>query len=158
MNMKDIRNVNWDDNIKKFGEIVHDREFEFRPGVYGICYKEDKVLIVESTLGRFILGGGVEDDESDEECLKREFCEEIGHGVNIVKWLEDIIEFVEVKEWGKNYMKSMRFYLIELGESTCLPTEEDHIMKWLDIDDAVSSMYLKGQSYILNKYRDIKGE
>lgn len=158
MNIKDIRNVNWDDDIKKFGEIVSNREFEFRPGVYGICYREDKVLVVESPLGRFILGGGIEADESDEECLKRESREEIGHDIKIIRWLEDIIEFVEVKEWDKNYLKSMRFYLIELGENSFNQTEDDHVMNWLDIDDAVGSMYLKGQSYILDKYRSIKGE
>lgn len=158
MNMKDIRNVNWNDDIEKFGNIIEDARFEFRPGVYGICFSGHNALIVEKTLGNFIVGGGIENDESDEECLIREFKEEIGYDVSIIKWLEDIVEYVEVREWDKNYMKPMRFYLVELGEKVSEPIEDDHIMKWADVDTIVDNMYLKGQGHILKKYRVMEEE
>lgn len=155
---KDIRSVKWDDDIEKFGVIIKDAQFEIRPGVYGICYDGDKTLIVESTLGKFILGGGIEENETDEECLVREFREEIGYDVSVVRWLEDIVEYVEVKEWEKNYMKPMRFYQVQLGDKVCEPIETDHFMKWVDADEIKDMMYLKGQGYILEKYKDIDKE
>jgi len=101
--VKDIRDINWNDNIKKFGNSSDDKKAVIRPGVYGVCVKNDKLLIVKSRLGGFIVGGGIEASESDEECLKRETIEEIGYDIDVREWLEDVIEYIYVPERDKSY-------------------------------------------------------
>lgn len=150
--MKNIRNINWDDNINKFGNPSNDKKALIRPGVYGVCVKNEKVLIVKSPLGGFVVGGGVEALETDEECLKREVLEEIGYSIKVREWLEDVIEYVYVSERDKSYVKTMRFYKIDLLEYISEPTELDHSIEWISFNDIDNNMYLRAQAYILKKY------
>lgn len=150
--MKDIREIDWNDNINKFGNPSDDKKAVVRPGIYGVCVKDGKLLIVKSRLGGFIVGGGIESSESDEECLKRETLEEIGYDIEVKDWLEDIIEYIYVPERDKSYVKTMRFYKINLLEYITEATEKDHFIEWIDKSEIESSMYLNGQAYILDKY------
>ncbi|MGB3368918.1 MAG: NUDIX domain-containing protein, partial [Acidaminobacteraceae bacterium] len=104
--MKDIRDINWNDDVNKFGNPSDDETDVMRPGVYGVCVKNDKILIVKSRLGGFIIGGGIEESESDIECLKRETLEEIGYNIDVKEWLEDVIEYVYVPERDMSYVKT----------------------------------------------------
>lgn len=149
--MKNIREVNWTDNITKFGSPSCHIEAIVRPGIYGVCIKDGELLIVKSTLGGFIVGGGIEGFEDDEQCLKREAIEEIGHNIEVLNWLEDIIEYVYVKERNQSYIKAMRFYKINLLEFIKPPTEKDHNIMWIKESEIDDQMYLEGQAYILKK-------
>lgn len=152
--MIDIKQVDWDNDIKKFGNPGGDKRANIRPGIYGVCIKDNKALIVKSNLGGFIVGGGVEKGESDKECLMREAIEEIGYDIKVKEWLEDIIEYVYVPERDTSYVKTMRFYSIDLLDYVNEDTEENHFIMWIDKDDIESMMYLEGQKYILRKYFD----
>lgn len=152
--MKNIRDINWNDDINKFGNPSDDTKAVIRPGVYGVCVKNKKLLIVKSRLGGFIVGGGIEASESDQECLKRETLEEIGYDIDVKEWLEDVIEYIYVPERDKSYVKTMRFYKIDLLDYTTEAIEKDHFVAWIEKSEIDNSMYLDGQAYILDKYFD----
>lgn len=59
-----------------------------RVGVYLVPMKEGKIGVVKTSKGYFLLGGGLGDDESYEECIKRECLEEVGYTEADVKMLE----------------------------------------------------------------------
>src|SRR5690554_2322013 len=59
-------------------------------GAYGICLNEGKLLVIRKGAGPYIgrydlPGGTIEDNESLTEAVKREFIEETGISVDIVK-------------------------------------------------------------------------
>lgn len=61
-------------------------------GVYGIYTNEDSLLVVHKTRGPYVNrydlpGGRLTNKESLEECLKREFLEEVGQAFTIHKQL-----------------------------------------------------------------------
>lgn len=74
--------------------ICHDlnnNEFEieankliFRPSVYGVLIKQDKILLSKQWDGYDFPGGGVDIHETVEEALKREFFEETGIKVELL--------------------------------------------------------------------------
>ena len=58
--------------------VVPTSELTFRPSVYGILIKDDKVLLSPQFDGYDFPGGGMDIDESIDEALEREFWEETG--------------------------------------------------------------------------------
>lgn len=71
---------------------MHNNEFKvvvdkltFRPSVYGVLLNEGKVLLSKQWDGYDIPGGGVHIHETIKEALKREFFEETGVKVELIK-------------------------------------------------------------------------
>nr|WP_042195713.1 NUDIX hydrolase [Paenibacillus camerounensis] len=61
-------------------------KFHRHIGVYGICMVNEKILVIRKSLGPYtgqfdLPGGRLEESESLEQGLKREFSEETGHSV-----------------------------------------------------------------------------
>lgn len=135
-----------------FGHKPEKNHIIYRKGAYGIMCKDNLVALVMTPLGYFLLGGGHEVGESDEECLSREVREEIGYSVTIGDFFEEVQEFVHVEEWQKTYCKDMRIYSITLESIVKGKIEDDHELVWKPLGFAVSNMYLKGQAYVLEKY------
>ena len=54
-----------------------------REGVYLVPMKEGKIGVVKTSKGYFLLGGGLDNGESHEECIKRECLEEAGYTVSV---------------------------------------------------------------------------
>ena len=53
-------------------------KLKFRPSVYGLLFKDNKILLCPNWDGYDFPGGGMNIDETLEETLKREFWEETG--------------------------------------------------------------------------------
>ena len=67
---------------KIFG-TKEDKEYKDRIGAYIIPVKGNEVGVVETPKGYFLLGGGLDADETDFHCIKRECLEESGYEVEI---------------------------------------------------------------------------
>ena len=73
------------ESSEKKMEPNYDRAF----GVYGICMRDDKLLVIRKNRGPYIHrfdlpGGQLEHGETLMEAMKREFVEETGFEINIV--------------------------------------------------------------------------
>lgn len=139
--------------MKKFGEVLENVNYVERCGVYGLPYINGKIGVVKSKLGYFALGGGVENGESDIECLRREVREEIGKDIVIGDFLEEVVNYVYVEKSNNGYKKVMKFFYIDLLDDIEGKIELDHELIFLDIDVALNKMYLEGQAYVIKKYR-----
>ena len=124
---------------------------EIRPIALGLAIRDGKLLVSEGydkvkkqTFYR-CLGGGIEFLERSDEALKREFQEEIGADV-IVKDLLDVAENIFTYE-GKNAHEIIFIYSVDIKD--CDYKEEyniidmqNHIAKWIDINDFKSKKYV----------------
>ena len=57
-----------------------------RVGAYGIIINDNKIALVKTSHGNYFLPGGkIEENETPEECIKREFIEEVGLDIEVKK-------------------------------------------------------------------------
>ncbi|MBR6676039.1 MAG: NUDIX domain-containing protein [Clostridia bacterium] len=60
------------------GKPIEGISYYDRIGAYLICIENNKLAVVRDPKGYFLPGGGIDDGESLEECVKRECLEETG--------------------------------------------------------------------------------
>ncbi len=101
---------------------------EIKVRVGAIILKENKLLLV-SAKGReefWSPGGKIEENETDEECLKRELKEELGVQLVACKFYKEYMR----KSFYHNYMLKSKMYIVSIkGEPK--PTAEIANIHWL---------------------------
>jgi 8-oxo-dGTP diphosphatase len=123
------------------GEKFDDCKFDFRETCFGMCEKDGKMLLVKQNGDFSFIGGGIEENETHEECLKREFIEESGYEILDVKPFVTIDCF-----WlaaGKWPMESLAHYdIVKVGNKICEPTEAGHEPQIVGIDEVFNLLSL----------------
>lgn len=89
-------------NFKGEEVEVDANKLRFRPSVYGLLIKEDKVLLLPQWDGYDFPGGGINTNESIEEALLREYWEETGLEVKIGEVLAAHSSFFATRPKGPN--------------------------------------------------------
>lgn len=142
---------------KTFGNKKENITYKERTGAYGIGFSADGKIPVAMThlyngeKGYFLLGGGVEDNESHHKCIIRESLEEAGLNVEPKKFVckGDYYHFIEqtkIDFHGIGY-----FYYMELGDVVAQPTEPDHYLAWLTIDEIREKLFLPHQIWAVEE-------
>lgn len=123
------------------GEKLENAKYDFRETCFGICTRKGKMLLVKKNEQFSFIGGGVEKGETHEDCLKREFIEESGYEILKIEPFITIDCF-----WlagGKWPLESLaNFYIVDVGQKICEPTEEGHIVEEIEIEDAAQLLPL----------------
>lgn len=112
---------------------------DYRKTVYGIIACGEKLLVTYSNKDKeySLIGGGVEQGETLEESLKREFLEESGY------LIDKINEFVNIdcfwrKRDGRLMETDANFFFCEVDENKKIePLESFHEPMWIDISQAL---------------------
>lgn len=144
--------------MKRIGKKIENTIYNKRPGAYVIIEsdEDDKIAIATDAVGvYFFLGGGIEENETSEEALKREVIEESGYS------LKNIILFDKVASWcyseTRGYMDvEATIYIANFDKKVAKPIEEDHEIIWVNPLEYKNKLYHEYQRYILNKYILIK--
>lgn len=137
---------------KTFGKFINGKDYKDRIGAYAIIINSSlQVGAVKTNLGYFLIGGGVENGESYEQCLVRETLEEIGYNIKINNFIckSDFYGFSEQKN---RYVHPIGyFYEADLIEKICNPIEYDHKLIWLDYKEYKNKLFFEHQSWAVEK-------
>lgn len=121
-----------------------------RRGAYFIPIFEDKIAVVETPKGFFLLGGGNNKGESDVDCITRECLEECGYEVRIIEKLCSAETYCKHPEIGYFHPVQV-YYYGEMLEKLSTPTESDHILKWVKFENIKGKLYLDMQNWAIEQ-------
>lgn len=115
----------------QFGSKFKDVNIIRRDCAYGVIIGEnDNYGIVEVPQGYYLVGGGIKESESHEDCLTREVKEEIGYEIEIIDFIGTAAEYMYSKKTNQYYNKIGRFYKIKILNKTSKVSEHDHRLTW----------------------------
>jgi 8-oxo-dGTP diphosphatase len=132
-----------------FGKKENETYFD-RKGAYLIALKEDKIAVIRTPKGYFLFGGGINEDEQDEECIHRECLEEIGYSVEIDQFIGSAETYCEHPKIGYFY-PIQNYYFGELKEAIKEPIEIDHVLEWVPYEKIKNNMFLKMQNWAIDE-------
>lgn len=141
---------------KIFG-IKENAEYVNREGAYLIPIKDNQVGIVQTHKGFFFLGGGIENGEKHDECIKRECLEEAGFKVEVGEKICSAETYFLHESIGY-FHPIQTYYFGSLISKLLEPAEQDHKFWWIDYDELRGRMYLEMQNWALETAFAIRQE
>lgn len=136
---------------RTFGRKKPGVSYREREGAYGIGFDgAGRIPVVMTHLQSgeeafFLLGGGVEDGETHAQCIRRECLEEAGLRA-LPKELVckgDYYHFIE--QTREDFHPTGYFYYMEIDGVAAEPTEPDHYLVWLTLDEIREKLFLPHQ-------------
>lgn len=118
--------------VATFGERTPGVHYRLRPGAYAFIERvRDELALVRTPQGVFLPGGGIEADETPDECLAREVMEECGFVVSPGVLVARAVQFVHSKVERGHLEKRCLFMDARLLSATGKPSERDHELIWV---------------------------
>jgi 8-oxo-dGTP diphosphatase len=138
--------------MRVFGEVLDGVYYKERKGAYGIAINElNQVAVIQMPHGDFLPGGGIEPNETEDECLKRELIEETGYNISINNYVCSGIQYGYGPK-SERYLKLVgSFYTIQLENDTGLKSELDHKLVWKSRDELKKSMRIEYQYWAIEE-------
>ncbi|MDQ5954657.1 MAG: hydrolase [Patescibacteria group bacterium] len=123
-------------------KVYNENDFEpedylERPTVRCVVFNEDKKNVL--LFGSLLVGGGVEEGESDEQAIIREALEEAGAELEILKPLGEIVSYRD--ETKKKYVSRgyLCKYIRKVSEPTTTAEDEINIKAdWHDVNETIN--------------------
>lgn len=126
------------------GECYH------RCGAYLIPAHEGKIAVARVDGRHYLLGGGIENAETQEACIHRECLEEAGYGCVVDGFLCSA-EWYTVNAAG-NAHYTQYYYSGSLTRKVQQPVEKDHELVWIDVEELRGKLHLEMQNWALEQY------
>ena len=142
---------------KSFGHKNPDVLYTERVGAYGIGFDDGgKVPVVVTHLyngkkAYFLLGGGIEKNEKHVDCIKRECIEEAGLLVTPKELICKGDYYHLVGQTKTDFHGIGYFYFMEIGKVVAQPTEPDHFLVWLSIEEIKEKLFLPHQIWAVEE-------
>ena len=133
--------------FKTFG-TKENADYYDREGAYVIPIKDNKICIVKTPKGFFLIGGGMDTDESEMDCIIRECLEETGCNVIIKGKIASAETYCEHPKI-KYFHPIQHYYIGELLNKIQEPIESDHILEWVDIEETKGKMFAPMQEWVI---------
>ncbi|MFP7478258.1 NUDIX domain-containing protein [Terribacillus saccharophilus] len=138
-----------------FGIKVQGKKYVKRQAVYGILQGSfGQIGVVRKRNDQLLLlpGGGIENEETELECLEREILEETGYAINKPAFLCEAIQYFQSRD-GSHYIQNLgSFYSCLLGMKEQEPVEEDHELVWLTPEEAANGLFHQHQAWAVRQY------
>lgn len=135
------------------GNRIEGITYRERIGAYSLIVNPDsEIALVKRDNNYFLPGGGVEKDETYEECLKRECSEEIGYNIEVVQYVGKLSHYTKAIR-REEYLKLVgHVHIANLLDSNSLKVEEDHELVWVPIREAAEKMQEEFQAHAIREY------
>lgn len=125
-------------------------EYSTRIGAYLIPIENNKIGVIKTNKGYFLIGGGKEANETDEQCIKRECIEEIGCDVTIHNQICNAETYTFHEKIGY-FHPVQTFYSGSINYKVQEPVESDHILVWLSFEEIQNKMYVEMQGWAIEQ-------
>jgi 8-oxo-dGTP diphosphatase len=118
--------------VEIFGQIIAGVSYEARPAAYAVIRdSQGRVAAVNTRLGYFLPGGGIELEETPEATVEREIREELACSAAITGKLGEAIQYFVVD--GQYYRAPVVFFAAQfIGEPE---GESEYELCWLERDE-----------------------
>ena len=157
-------------NLKSFLKTID------RVAIRAIIMKNNRILLVESNWGDYKFpGGGLEENETHEDCLKREVREETGYVNSLVKDKVGIVIERKMYEYEDHTLFQMtsHYYLCELATDEKVTQQlddyeakMDFTAKWVTLEEAIiqneslinnleKNSWLKRETFVLKHIKEM---
>ncbi|HEO8418913.1 NUDIX hydrolase [Niallia sp. FSL W8-0635] len=130
------------------------KEYIKRPAAYCLIFNDekDKIAIIQTSDGNYFLpGGGIEKNETHQECLVREALEEMGMDIAIGTFIGSARRYFYSTNEYTYYLSEGYFYLCKMVKQIGEPTEEGHFLKWIEPNQAIQSLFHEHQSWAIQE-------
>lgn len=137
-----------------FGKKETGKEYIKRPAAYCLIFNDekDKIAIIQTSDGNYFLpGGGIEKNETHQECLVREVLEEMGMDIAIGTFIGSARRYFYSTNEYTYYLSEGYFYLCNMVKQIGEPTEEGHFLKWIEPNQAIESLFHEHQSWAIQE-------
>lgn len=146
-----------------FGTRVAGAVYVVRPGAYAIMRDEaGLVAVVDTPLGRFLPGGGIDEGESVEEAVVREVREECGLDVRARGIVTRAVELLYAAGEATYFEKRCVFVAIDrsIGQEAGVAGsgEADHELRWVKLDEAARTLAHASQRWAVAQCDACAGE
>jgi 8-oxo-dGTP diphosphatase len=119
--------------VPVFGKVLPGVVYHDRPGAYAFFFNpQSELAIIETPLGLFLPGGGVEEGETHKQALARELIEEIGWELISAKELRQSVQYHWSQFYQKHFKKVGTFYLAEARPMPGAAAHPDHKLRWME--------------------------
>lgn len=116
-------------------------------GIYGICKKDNEILIVEKVRGPYknrydLPGGSIEENETILEAIRREFHEETGFDIEVIENLGFTEYVIPYSIGNRNYIQHVALFLevnIISQWHEANPSDDTSGSRWVSIESLNSS-------------------
>jgi len=132
--------------VLSFGAPVAGKAYQDRAAAFGIAENDlGQIALAQVTKpGKApyfdLPGGAVDGDETEQQAVVREFCEETGLIVEAGSLVETVSQLF-LKSDGQPVRNFGGVYVVRVtGEEPGLKVEDDHRLVWLDPRDAVVAL------------------
>lgn len=133
-----------------FGE-KQDAVYYDRKGAYLIPSEGSRIAVVRTKRGYFLLGGGIENCETDIECIKRECLEEIGYTVVVQEYLCSAEAYTKHSRLG-HFHPMQHYYRGRLLRQVQEAVEPDHHLIWAEYSELKNRMFSEMQNWALDQF------
>ncbi len=135
---------------KTFGNKEPNTHYPTRIGSYIIPIRDGKVAVVKTPRGYMFIGGGIENGETDEDCILRESLEETGYNAILGEYIGCAESYGYFTNAGNLHLVQ-RYYVGELDEYKTSPIDNDHTLAWVAYDELKNNMLLDMQNWGLTQ-------
>ena len=133
------------------------KRYTQRIGAYAvITNNENLIAIVKTETGYFLPGGGIEEDESLDECLKRECLEELGMDILIINKFAQGNYYFHSTTFNVDMESLGNFFTCKINNYLDIKTEVDHELVWFRPEKAIKLLYLDNQKESLRIFSKIR--
>lgn len=134
----------------EFGEKIPGKNYVDRPGAYAVIERDGFFAVVRNPKSVFLIGGGIEGDETPEEALHREVLEEIGWSIRIDEKIGVALQHIYVPEVEAYISKEGHFFKATLLEQVSQSSEDTHELLWLTKKEALEKILHESHRWALS--------
>ncbi len=116
-----------------FGSKKRTVHYVLRPSCYVIIFhsSSSKIAVIQKGDRYFLPGGGMEGNETKEECLHRELLAELGWAIEIDQYIGNAARYFYAEKEDTYYLNNGFFYIANMVQKQTENCEDDHVLRWM---------------------------